>query len=252
MRRIIASMVGLLFLSSTVIAQEVKKELSASGIKHLHIVVDDADLRITGISGNQVILNGEKPEPLPERAKGLTPLYNNATDNTGMGMEMIKEGDVMKLVKARGSSDKFDIQVPAGLNLKITESSWQGGDFEVSNITGEIEINSKNADIKLEKVSGPITASTTSGDIEVVFTNLNQSKPTFISNISGFIDVTLPESSKANLMLSTMSGEIFSNHDLKSDKNDMTSYSSKIRKEMNGGGVELRLKAISGEIYLRK
>lgn len=251
MRIIIALMVGVLCQVS--LSAQVKKELNASGVKTIHLIVDQSDVMIEGVSGNQVMIETAELKPIPERAKGLRPLHNNATDNTGAGMEMTKDGSTMVLKKARGGSSNYKIKVPAGVNLKVEESSWMGGDFELSNVSGEIEIDTKNGNIVMKKVSGPITASSTSGDIEVVFSSLNQTKPTTISNISGFIDVTLSGGTKANLRLNNITGEVYSNYELTKPKDGMKVYGGrKISKELNGGGVEVSLKNISGDIYLRK
>ncbi|MEM6380191.1 MAG: DUF4097 family beta strand repeat-containing protein, partial [Bacteroidota bacterium] len=145
------------------------------------------------------------------------------------------------------------LKVPSGMNIKIDETNWTGGDFKISNVSGEIEVASKNADIYLDQVSGPITASSTSGDIEIMFNKLQQSKPSSISNVSGIIDVKLGTSEKANVILKTVTGEIYSNYDLVKPKDGMRNYGNRtIEMPLNGGGAELKLKNISGEIYLRK
>lgn len=250
MRKLIFTVAGLLLLSISTFAQ-VKKEFSASGVKTLHLVVDDADITITGGASGQIILHSNDVPPIPERAKGLKPLYNNATDNTGAGMQVTKEGDVLVLKKARSYDANYELKIPAGMNVIIDETNWTGGQYMISNVSGEIEVNSKNAYVKLEKVSGPVTASSTSGDIEVIFNSMNQSKPTFISNISGAIDVTIG-SSKANLNISSITGEVYSSYDLSKSKDGMSSYGrSKIEAPVNGGGVEVKLKNISGDIFVR-
>ncbi len=41
-----------------------------------------------------------KKTNVPERAKGLKSLYNTAEDNTGLGLSVVQEGNVLKIVKA--------------------------------------------------------------------------------------------------------------------------------------------------------
>jgi len=66
--------------------------------------------------------------------------------------------------------------------------------------------------------------------------------------------VTLPESTPANLELSSHNGDIYTNFDLKRpEKNGLKSYgSSKVNGAINGGGVGIKLKSTNGNIYLRK
>lgn len=233
---------------------QINKEIDASGVKDLNIYVDNAKLVVEGISGNKILIETNDLKPLPARAKGLRPLYNNASDNTGAGMEMTKEGTKMTLKKARSGSGRYVIKVPSGINLKLTETDWTGDHIEAHKMKGEIEVSSKNSDIILKEISGPVTASTTSGDIEVVFADINQSKPTFLSSISGHVDVTIGDNQKANLVLSSISGEVYTNHELKTETKDNLKIisRSKIQSVINGGGVEVRLKSISGDLYLRK
>lgn len=232
---------------------QIKKDFPTSGVKTIHIVIDQCDLVIEGVSGSQVTLEVDDLPPIPERAKGLRALYNNASDNTGAGMEMTKDGSTMHFIKARSHSGTYKLKVPAGMNVKIEESNWHGGKYKITKINGEIEVASKTSDVLLDQVSGPVTASSTSGDIEVIFNKLQQGKPTFISNISGVIDVKLGASEKADLILRTVTGEIYSNYDLVKPKEGMRNYGSRtIEMPLNGGGAEVKLKNISGEIYLRK
>ena len=240
-------------LAFSISKAQVSKEINASGIKDLNIYLDGANILIEGISGNQIIIEANGLKPIPERAKGLRPLYNNATDNTGAGMEMSKEGTKMTLKKARSGGGKYIIKVPEGINLKLKETDWMGSNFKVEKMNGEIEVASKNSNIILNEISGPVTASTTSGNIEVVFTGIDQSKPTFLSSISGHVDVTISSDQKADLVLSSISGEVYTDHDLPQPKEGLRRIStSKITSKLNGGGIEVRLKSISGNLYLRK
>jgi hypothetical protein len=67
----------------------------------------------------------------------------------------------------------------------------------------------------------------------------------------------MPSDSKADLYLGSISGEIYTdlNIALRGEKaNDMRRLggSRQVEGALNGGGVEMRLKSISGDIYLRK
>lgn len=252
MYKSIVLMLGCLLAVGSISAQ-VKKDINASGVKTLILKVDQMDLKIIGTSSSQISIEAGSIKPMPERAKGLRPLYNSASDNTGAGMEMKKEGDVMYLSKARSGSGEYTLRVPKSIQINILETDWMGGSFHLSGLTGEIEIESKSSSIVMEKVSGPITANSTAGNIDIVFSNLNQSKPCFISNISGHIDVTLGSQTKANVQLQNIAGEVYSNYDLGEVKDGMRSFGGQnIKSAINGGGVEFRLKNISGDIYLRK
>jgi hypothetical protein len=67
-------------------------------------------------------------------------------------------------------------------------------------------------------------------------------------SISGFIDLTISEKTKADIDLKTISGTIYSNHEMTSKPH---SVFSKISDKLNGGGNPIKLETISGDIYFR-
>jgi hypothetical protein len=69
--------------------------------------------------------------------------------------------------------------------------------------------------------------------------------------ISGFIDLAFPEQDKADFRISTITGTIYTNIDMKPDTRSK-SGGSDISTAYNGGGKDVNLKTISGDIYLRK
>lgn len=237
-------------------AQETQKTLPLNGAKRIDIQIERAGLEIVGHNSQEVILEVEGYRPPPERAKGLRPLYNQATDNTGMGVMVETKGGVMYIKKASSHQLDIKLKVPRQLALKIEELNFYGGaPFKVTDFDGEIEINSKNAAIHLEKVSGPVVASSTAGSIDVIFSKLNKEKPSAISNVSGRIDVTLDPNTAVTIDLGTVTGEIYTNLDIDfgDEKDGMKAIGRRNSKgHLNGGGVELALSSVSSSIYLRK
>ena len=121
----------------------------------------------------------------------------------------------------------------------------------LQNIKNEIEANVCQS-INLKNVSGPLVLSTISGNITVVFSEMSP-KPVSIANISGEIDVTLPAKSAANLDMTNVSGNMYSDFDLNADHKDMQRVGgNSINAKLNGGGTDLKITNISGNIYLRK
>jgi len=253
MKRVLSVLTLLCLLATVAFAQQYKKAFSGSGTKRVVIVIENSELSIEGSSGNEVVINTSGGDfEIPERAKGLRPLYRDASDNTGIGLEVTESGNTITIKKASGKEGDYRIQVPADASIKIEEVGWQSDDFSISGVKGEIEIQSTGSDIELKDITGPIVANTTSGDITVVFSQLSQEGPTSISNTSGFIDVTMPANAKANLELSSISGDIYTDMDLKSSDGMKQVGGSSIKAAINGGGVEVSLRTISDDIYLRK
>ena len=96
----------------------------------------------------------------------------------------------------------------------------------------------ENARISVETINGNITIVGKTDEIKAY-------------TISGFIDMTVPASRKANFELSTITGTVYS--DLLDNKSAKTKkHTNEISGEYNGGGKPVNLKTISGDIFLRK
>jgi hypothetical protein len=217
------------------------------------------DLPIEGYSGSEIIIINTGGEALvdaeeAERAKGLKAVYAAGTDNTGIGLHMEKNGNqvtvhcLYSITKRAG----FKVKVPDNFSIKIESGCERTTEIDIKNMKNEIDI--KNCmSIKLRGVTGPLVLSTISGDIDIVFSEVNKENPVSISNISGAIDVTLPAGTPADMKLKTVTGNIYTDFDIPSgDKSMKQIGGSTFEFPMNGGGVDFSIINISGNIYLRK
>ncbi|PLX19127.1 MAG: hypothetical protein C0597_05565 [Marinilabiliales bacterium] len=129
---------------------------------------------------------------------------------------------------------------------------------EVKSFSGELEIRTMISGIELKDVTGPLTINSMSGPIKIEFSSVNQSAPITITSYSAEIDVTMPSNTKANLKLSSMNGDVYTDFDIKFEEEKETKGlryiggGSNISGTINGGGVDIMLKALSDNIYLRK
>lgn len=229
--------------------------------RRLEINLDKSNLTIEGYNGDELIITTDKSEATPERAKGLKSLYANGTDNTGIGLEILTEGSTIKVTKVNKRDGDYKIKVPKNISLVITEMSFFGSDaFKISDIEGDIEVEAKNSNVVIRNLNGSLVAHNTSGDIDVIFTKVKADKPTSITNISGEVDVTLPADTKANVKTKSISGDVYTDFDVVTEKkNDEKSKGMKswgggyeAKGTIGGGGVEMRLESISGNVYIRK
>ena len=95
----------------------------------------------------------------------------------------------------------------------------------------------ENAGFSVESINGNITILGNPAEIRA-------------HSISGFIDLTIPATRKADFKFSTITGTIYSNLAINTsgDGHSSTSFSDRF----NGGGKRIDLETISGDIYLRK
>lgn len=95
-----------------------------------------------------------------------------------------------------------------------------------------------NTDFNIETINGNITIT-------------GQTKRMNVKSISGYIDLSVPADRQANIDFSTISGTIYTNHEM--ELNDKGSgIPSKVKVKLNDGGSPVRLETISGDIYFRK
>jgi len=215
-----------------------------------------SDIRIEGVSGSEIKIESDNYKGLPEKAKGLKPLSASGPENTGVGLHMVQEGNTIKLAGASREADNADyvIYLPKNLKVKLQYDSWQAGDVTVEGMAGEIEAKSQVGDLLFKNVTGPIVAHTLSSDLVATFSSLSNTSPTSLSSTSGDIDVTFPGSTKGTFKMSTISGGVYTAFDF--DFGDDAKISriggQNATGKLNGGGVEVSLKSVSGDIYIRK
>ncbi len=219
------------------------------------------NLKIVGQSASNLVIQAKALEEMPERAKGLKPLSGGGVDNTNLGINISEAGGVIKISGAtRQSSDAdYTFTVPNSIAISIDYSSpFTANDVVVENFGGEFEMKGLNDGVKLTDITGPVFLDLINGDIEIIFTSVNQSSPMSIKTIDGEIDVAMPSASKANFELSSLHGDIFTDLDIEvekeKEKGDLSFFGggSDVEGKLNGGGVKMDISSISGNIYLRK
>lgn len=242
---------------SSVFAQEYKTKLTNAKDHKVTIDMDGGNVKVEGHNGDDVVIMASSGyEAPPERAKGLKPLYNSAVDNTGIGLSVTSANGGLTIEKATRKPIAYTIQLPKNVAVLYQQMNWQGAKVTINNMDGDLEVRTNNANLDLNRVTGPVAANTISSEISVVYSGLSQEKPTAISTISGVIDITLPPTAKSNLKLRTITGEVYTDFDLgvKHTKDGIAKVggSSNVDGTTNGGGVEMQLKTISSNIYIRK
>jgi len=78
-----------------------------------------------------------------------------------------------------------------------------------------------------------------------------QTREMNVKSISGYIDLAVPANRQADIDFSTISGTMYSNHELALNKQH-SGVPSKIIEKLNNGGDPIKLETISGDIFFRK
>lgn len=240
-------------------------QLSSPGKPYtLKVQLVTGSIKVSGYDGKEVIIN-VTPRKDDDEEKPKTNANGMKRIATSSGFEVTaKEADNTVMVHTGNPNKAIDLELKVPQDVKLKVGTVNDGEILVENVRGELEVTNVNEQITLNNISGSVVANTVNGDILVTFNKVDASAPMAFSTLNGDVNITLPADTKANLKLKTDNGEIFSDFDVDVDKTPgKTEKSStpgmyKIKKEdwvygkINGGGAEMMMKNMQGDIYLKK
>ena len=190
-----------------------------------------------------------------DRSKGLKAVYSGGVDNTGFGMSIEQEGTVLRIKDLKSWMQRKGLQIVLPKTMDIHLDCGNLGSAVLRGFSSEIEVNSNVGGITLKDVTGPITAHSSTGTIDVDFSSVSQSSPITLSTSTGIVDVSLPTNTKADLELRSTMGTIYTDFDLQTSSEDgmkVVGSTRKIISKLNNGGVKIVLRSSTGNVYLRK
>jgi hypothetical protein len=219
---------------------------------------DDRDDAIRdGVEG------AEAAEPAPPRAGGRSSAGMRRIPNRSLGLSVDANGNQVR-VDAESWRHAIDIRllVPASSILKL--DCVNDGNITVTGVAGGLELSNVNGSITVKDAMSQVVADTTNGPIVVNFVRWGGDKPMAFSTLNGDVDVTFPGSLKANLVMRSDNGEIYSDFEVALDPSEAKvrerraegryriEVEQAVRGTVGGGGPEIVLKTFNGDIFLRK
>lgn len=229
---------------------------SNSASNRLNIMIEGGAIHIEGYAGKEIMITADGYEAPPEKAKGMRALYaSGQEDNSGIGLSVSKENNVIQLTSVGHQEIDYLIKVPNQVSLQVNAGP-RNEEVVIKNINGEIEVKAHSDDVEIVGISGPVVANSISGNMKLTFDQLNTDKPIVISMISGDVDLIMPATTKADFKLSSISGEVYTDLDINMKQKDDEGRAYGMRKpingSINGGGTPVQVNTVSGNIYLRK
>ena len=230
----------------------------------LKIQLVSGSIKIVGYSGKDLIINATPKSGDDEDGSKAAENGMKRISSSGGFEVTAKEADNTVTVNT-GNPNKvvdLDLKIPQDVKLKI--GTVNDGEIRVENVSGELEVTNVNDKITLTNISGSVVANTVNGDVIVTFSKLDTNAPMAFSTLNGDVNVSLPAGAKANLKLKSDNGEIFSDFEVVVDKAPGKIEKSsapgmyKIKKDdwvygkINGGGAEMLMKNMEGDIYIKK
>ncbi len=235
--------------------------------KSLEINIFSANIIIVGSNRKDIKLTYEtkklddhqEEREIPDKAKGMKRI---AAHN--FNFELSEKNNAVK-IKSENFSDimYMKLEVPENIDIEIRKEI--GENIEITNITGNLNLECNVGSILVKELNGTVSASASTGDIEIEFEQIPDQQTMIFNSITGTIDLLLPASIRADLKLRTEWGEVFSDHDVaispqkpslkKSDKHGsmkVVGHDWTIGTINGGGSVNLSCYTKMGSILLRK
>ncbi|SFQ80891.1 hypothetical protein [Hymenobacter arizonensis] len=233
-------------------AQDYKVKLEGKTNK---IVLEMRGSRVTleGYNGNEIVIQGNGYQPPPKQAEGLRVL-SGAEDNTRIGLFVTQQDQAVRVVEASRRPTHYVIRLPRQLSVVFKQNELGGGNFKATDLTGDIEVRLQGGRAELLNMSGGVVVSGMGGGVTVRYAAIGKS-PSAISTLGGDIDVTMPASSKTTLQLHSMGGEVYTDFEVsvRSKGDDLRKVGGPTNGgTVNGGGTNVSLQTLSGNIFLRK
>jgi DUF4097 and DUF4098 domain-containing protein YvlB len=256
----------LLLLSPVMLAaqeQEISVPLSKSG-ERAKVVIDikKGPITVQGTARQDVLVRYkslESPEPKIEEASGGLKKISG-----GMGSLEIVEKNNEVYIESDSWNKGLEINAEVPRNVDLEVQTYHDGDIKISNVNGELVVESFHGPITAENISGSLVANTYHGPIKVTFNEITPDTPLAFSTYHGDVDVTFPPNYKASFKLKTEQGDIFTGFDMNLKAPEVKRQEDKeggwrqtfvggwITGTINGGGPEVLMKNYHGDIYIRK
>jgi len=221
-------------------------------------------ITVKGYEGKEVIVEA-RARSEDESERGSNGMHRIPINTTGLEVE---EENNRVSISAASTQRAIDLTISVPVHSSLSLHTVNDGDISVSNVDGELDVNDVNGAVTLVGVSGTAVAHALNGKVLVTFNRINSTKPMAFSSLNGDIDVTFPADLKANLVISSDRGDVFSDFDValaprapqqtaaEDTRGQGGRYRVKIDKQIhgtiNGGGQEIQFHNFNGNIYIRK
>ncbi|TGE24568.1 hypothetical protein E5K00_04970 [Hymenobacter aquaticus] len=262
----------LLLLTTLGVAAQSKEQLvvplSAPGKPGLlKVKTVNGSITVVGYAGKDVLIdasakgrNDDDDDDDQDRPRnGLKRVSGNANFDV-----TAEENDNRVTVKSSSWQQPVNLTIKVPQRFALQLSTVNDGDIVVENVSGELEVSNVNGDVVLRQVGGSAVANTVNGAIKATFKTVTGGAPMAFSTVNGQVDVTLPASTKAALKLKSDQGDVYSDFDLTAEKApapvkrtvqngvyrlnaDGWTYG-----KLNGGGAEIMMKSLMGDIFIRR
>jgi len=229
----------------------------------LHVNLVHGAIHVTGHIGKDVIVEVSGGQPAKRRPPGEPAPDGLRRLDRRPEVQAEEKGNRVTISASHPDQDlSLSIKVPQRFSLKL--NTVNHGDIIVENVEGELEVSNVNGSIQLNQIAGSAVANTINGNLTATFRSVTPNTPMAFSTLNGKVDVSFPANLKASVKLKTDRGDLFTDFDLAATKSappraektkggaTRVSLDNYTTGTINGGGPEILLKTMHGNIYLRR
>ena len=230
----------------------------------LEIAMFSGDITVNAYDGNEIVIVTDTPvrdadEAEAPRADGLRRIQSSTVGLTA------EEANNTVALRMDFSMRDVDLEVTVPRRTSVHASLVNGGDIAISGVTGEHELSNVNGDVIATDVTGSAVMNSTNGDVRAAFVGVNATKSMSFSSFNGDVDVTLPTSLAADLLVTSQQGEVLTDFDVvmqqdpavversgEADGRYRVRMQRETRYAIGGGGPDIQLRTFNGDIMIRK
>ena len=225
----------------------------------LMVNIQNGNIKVEGHAGQDVLVKinshagGDYESKSQREREGLRRIPNNA-----LSFEISESNNKVMIDGNRNRRTDFHIMVPRQFALIL--ETHHNGDVYVSNVSGEIEVNSHHGEIGMEGISGSVIADTHHGEIRAEFEAVSAGQPMAFSTYHGDVDIAFPASVNGTTKIKTERGDIYTDFDMEMKiKQNEERENGKIKVfggwmygKLGKGGPEFMFNTYHGDVILRK
>jgi hypothetical protein len=222
----------------------------------------NGSISVAGYDGKDVVVQAKVRDEHEQPSRGGM----KRVPMTATGLTAEEENNEVD-IGAQSTQRAIDltIQVPRRSSLRL--HTVNDGDILVTGVEGELDVDDVNGSVTLKNVSGNAVAHALNGKVLVTFDRINPQKAMAFSSLNGDVDVTFPADVKANVIMTSDRGDVFSDFDIQLDQRAPAQSPAQgqreggrfkvvidktVRGKINGGGQEIQFKNFNGNIYIRR
>jgi hypothetical protein len=217
-------------------------------------------INVEGYNGTEVIVEATISDKI-----SFTTSKNelNKIIETSTNIIIEERDNVVRIInKQEHKTVNLEIKVPENFSLDL--HTIKNGDISVKGVTGEMEISHVDGNITMNEISGAVSANTTNGDLRIRLVKVPDDAGMAFSSFNGKVDITFPNTLKANVQIKSDFGNISTDFDIEIENQEVEISSDnpdgvhKIRLnrewlmgKINGGGGEMYFQTYKGDIVIR-